>query len=152
MATPDHTSNVAFTEHGSYSFPFGLDLVFADPIYADGDDPMQVVYPDPDWQQVRVFTLHDRRGTRALCVTSGALFPATLTDRILKGAFVILDSVGVDSGQLSVGVHVDGQRQSLHTTDTYFGDGVYPIAIWGKDGVPYAFAVLMDVAYYDPNW
>lgn len=130
------------------------ELIIADPAYTgDEHDQMRGLYP-PLWDSATVYAIEDERGVRAVVVTDGSSVPPELLQAEAVGAFMFIDYIGIDTGQLGVyrDEGVGAEPTSFGIFDTYRGDGQYPVAAWGKNGDVYAYAVLTDQGYYDAAW
>lgn len=152
MPTPHDTSPSRFVLHDRRPFDFlACDLAFSDPCYGwgDGEAKRHQAFFELDWQSVAVYTVEEKHGTRALVVTDGREPPPALEFALLRGAWIMLNIVGVDSGEMGVYVYRDNTGVLIHKTPTYIGDGEYAVAAWGENGSITALAVLFDPAYID---
>lgn len=112
-----------------------------------------------------IYAIKDEGGYRALVLTINNEPPKELLEDVLKGDFYLCDFIGVDSGQVGffsddyLIANSDAANKPYlplandgYYAHTYEGDGVFPVAVWAKDGMPHTFAILTDAAYYDETW
>ncbi len=160
--------NLAVPDNGVY--------FLTDPCHMDdGESDWLGVYVFTEWHRhglnnapIYAIVEQDEYGherNRAVVVTDGSPAPSLLLAKQARGAFVFHDRVGVDAGMIGIftnyaqdrpqfdsgmdapnAVTMDGEAAIFNT---FFGDGQYPIALWGQNGKLTAFAVLTDRRYFD---
>lgn len=127
-------------------------FLFSDPCYANEEDDWLAGIAFTEWAgEASLFSVEDEQGTRAIVLTDGSELPAALLQTRLAGPYVFQGSVGVDTG--TIGIYtMDYVALIPEPLGTWIGDGMYPVAFWGRNGYVYAVAVLCDLRYYDNGW
>lgn len=138
--------------HGKISVPEQGCFVFCDPCYANKEDDWLAAFALTDWsEEASLFIIEDDQGTRAIVLTDGSELPKPLLETKLRGKHVFQGSVGVDTAAIGI-YSMDYEPLTPEPFRTWIGDGIYPLAFWGRDGYVYAVAVLCDLRYYAEGW